>query len=237
MNWKDPDSPNLTDASLRQLLEYTTALQPAANGQSGPATESLLLDLLGRSWSQPGSAGQPTSDADASDSKSGSSGGSMTGGSTGELESLLAPVYRAAAGLTPENAAPTDQYGSSAESLLGLFSNVWGSGLESLLGPIYQVITSLSRQSTPVAATPIRVADPLGRPAIDNWGLAGDSLLTGADYADNGLPRASSAAAPQIVVQVQAIDSSSFLDRSGDIAAALRRAMLETPGLQNEVVD
>lgn len=60
------------------------------------------------------------------------------------------------------------------------------------------------------------------------------------DSAQGGLPRAvrepaSESRSPQITVNVQAMDSQSFLDRSGDIARAVRQAMLESSVL-NDVV-
>jgi|SRR5581483_732445 len=58
------------------------------------------------------------------------------------------------------------------------------------------------------------------------------------DYPQGGLPRAVSTPMPapaQITVQVQAMDSRSFLDHSGDIALAVRQAMLESSVL-NDVV-
>jgi hypothetical protein len=42
--------------------------------------------------------------------------------------------------------------------------------------------------------------------------------------------------APQITVNVQAMDARSFLDRSGDIAAAVREAMLNLNSI-NDVVN
>jgi hypothetical protein len=57
------------------------------------------------------------------------------------------------------------------------------------------------------------------------------------DYAQGSAPRAvtNSVAASQITVQVQAMDSRSFLDHSNDIALAVRQAMLESSVL-NDVV-
>ena len=60
----------------------------------------------------------------------------------------------------------------------------------------------------------------------------------GVDTADGGLPRpqpASASSATQITVQVQAMDSQSFLDHSDDIAQAVRQAMLESSTL-NDVI-
>lgn len=60
----------------------------------------------------------------------------------------------------------------------------------------------------------------------------------GVDTADGGLPRpqpSSSTSSTQITVQVQAMDSQSFLDHSNDIAMAVRQAMLESTTL-NDVI-
>jgi hypothetical protein len=62
----------------------------------------------------------------------------------------------------------------------------------------------------------------------------------GVDSAQGGAPRPVTtermAPAPaQITVQVQAMDSQSFLDHSNDIALAVRRAMLESTVL-NDVI-
>ena len=57
----------------------------------------------------------------------------------------------------------------------------------------------------------------------------------GANFAEGGQARASAAPAAQITVQVQALDSQSFLDHSNDIAMAVRQAMLESSVL-NDVV-
>jgi hypothetical protein len=52
------------------------------------------------------------------------------------------------------------------------------------------------------------------------------------DYTASGLPRAAGSGAPaQVVVQVQAIDSRSFIDHRDEIASAVRQALLESHGL------
>ena len=60
------------------------------------------------------------------------------------------------------------------------------------------------------------------------------------DYGQDGLPRAvqqsGSTYAPQITVQVQAMDSRSFLDHSAEIARAVREAMLNAHSL-NDVLN
>ena len=62
------------------------------------------------------------------------------------------------------------------------------------------------------------------------------------DYAAGGAPRASGsgsgtggAGGSQITVQVQAMDSQSFLDHSDDIAQAVRQAMLQSNVLSDVI--
>ena len=88
---------------------------------------------------------------------------------------------------------------------------------------------------------------------------AGGNGLTGFDYDQFGAPRAYGGAAagqtgapedsassggggsrggpPQITVNVNAMDARSFLDRSGDIAAAVRNAMLNLNSINDVVND
>jgi hypothetical protein len=70
------------------------------------------------------------------------------------------------------------------------------------------------------------------------------SGLADVDYDQSGRPRvvdgggtASAGAAPQITVNVQAMDARSFLDRSTEIAAAVRDAMLHLNSINDVVTD
>ena len=64
---------------------------------------------------------------------------------------------------------------------------------------------------------------------------------SGLDFSQSGTPRVIGSAAPtatqQITVQVQAMDSRSFLDHSQDIAAAVREAMLNMHPLNDVISD
>ena len=62
---------------------------------------------------------------------------------------------------------------------------------------------------------------------------AGGGAPFAVDAAQGGAPRP--VAQTNVTVTVQAMDSQSFLDRSHDIAMAIRRAMLETTVL-NDVI-
>lgn len=66
----------------------------------------------------------------------------------------------------------------------------------------------------------------------------GSSSITSTQYAADGLPRVatpSPARQPQVTVQVQAMDARSFLDRSDDIARAVKEAMLNSHSV-NDVI-
>lgn len=132
------------------------------------------------------------------------------------------------------------QVGSTLQSTLGLATG---------LSPLVTGLLSLfggGGGSQP--AEPTKFSLP---PSITvNAGISEGAPMQafGADYAAGGEPRpipasapvgpqasASSQPAPQITVQVQALDSQSFLDRSQDIALAVRQAMLES-GVLNDVI-
>ena len=67
-------------------------------------------------------------------------------------------------------------------------------------------------------------------------GAAAPGSIFAVDHGQGSVPRAvQQAQAPQVTVQVQALDSQSILDRSGDIAAAVRQAMLES-SILNDVI-
>jgi hypothetical protein len=67
--------------------------------------------------------------------------------------------------------------------------------------------------------------------------LAQQRTIVGADLGQDGRARAVQPAGAQITVNVQAFDSRSFLDRSGDIAAAVREAMLNSHAINDVVSD
>ncbi len=110
-------------------------------------------------------------------------------------------------------------------------------GLGTGLSPLISGLVSLfggGGSSQPTAVTPY--IQPL---AVNlEAGFSGSSAggASGVDYGQGGHPRQVTAAAQQqITVQVMAMDSQSFLDRSNDIAAAVRKAMLETSTLSDVI--
>ena len=86
--------------------------------------------------------------------------------------------------------------------------------------------------------------------AVDFQAAESQGQVSGLDYNQMGTPRsyaaagtggtasgAASGAAPQITFNVQAMDARSFMDRSSDIAAAVRDAMLNLNSINDVVND
>jgi len=119
--------------------------------------------------------------------------------------------------------------GNTLLDVLGL-----GSGLSPLISGLVSLFGGGGGGST-TAVTPYIQPLPINLQAGFSGSSAGGA--SGVDYGEGGLPRQTTAASAQqqITVQVQAMDSQSFLDRSNDIAAAVRKAMLETSTL-NDVI-
>lgn len=124
--------------------------------------------------------------------------------------------------------------GSMGSTLLEVFGA--GLGLSPLISGIASLFSGGGDSATPALT---RFALP---PSIQvNAGVSeSGGPAFAADNPQGGLPRAAPAGGQtrsqaHITVQVQAMDSQSFLDHSGDIARAVRQAMLESSVL-NDVV-
>lgn len=121
------------------------------------------------------------------------------------------------------------QAAKSAGSLLS-----GGLSLSPLLGGLLKLF-GRDKQETPA---PLPVFSLPRSVAVDGSIQAGGtSAITPTQYGQDGLPRVvnSAAARTQVTVQVQAMDSRSFMDRSDDIARAVREAMLNSHSV-NDVI-
>lgn len=155
-----------------------------------------------------------------------------------QLQQLQAAGQSAAESI--QSSSRSNASGSSSGPSIGsTLLDVFGSGLG--LSPLISGLTSLlsggGDSSTPLPLT--RFALP---PSIQVAGGVneGGGQAFAVDNPQGGLPRVAptpgQASSPaQITVQVQAMDSQSFLDHSADIAMAVRQAMLESSVL-NDVV-
>lgn len=146
----------------------------------------------------------------------------------GQLESLVANTQAVIDNTTTKSA------GSAVANVAGgVASSLFGGGL---LGPIVSGLMGLFRgnNSAPTPAPLTKFALP---PKVDYQGGVQGTNTGNVDYGQGGQPRSASPAPSQqlITVNVNAMDSRSFLDHSGDIANAVRRAMLESNSL-NDVI-
>ena len=125
-------------------------------------------------------------------------------------------------------ASTASSAGSSIESVLGI-----GLGLSPLITGLLSLFGG-GGQSAPAPATPYVAPLPIQLNA--GFSSANSGTPFAVSNAQGGQPRPeTSAGATQITVQVQALDSQSFLDHSNDIALAVRQAMLESTVL-NDVI-
>jgi hypothetical protein len=152
-----------------------------------------------------------------------------------ELQSInqtqMASIEAASAGSSskPSGGSTAGSIGSTVLDFLGL-----GSGLGPLISGLVGLFGGGGGSQT-TAVTPYIQPLPINLQAGFSGSSAGGA--SGVNYGEGGQPRQTTAASAQqqITVQVQAMDSQSFLDRSNDIAAAVRKAMLETSTL-NDVI-
>jgi len=133
---------------------------------------------------------------------------------------------------TSSKSGGTSTAGSVGNTLLDVLG--LGSGLRPLFSGWVRLVGGRGGGQT-TTVTPYIQPLPVNLAAGFTGSAAGGA--SGVDYGEGGQPRQTTAAGAQqqITVQVQAMDSQSFLDRSNDIAAAVRKAMLETSTL-NDVI-
>ena len=154
----------------------------------------------------------------------------LTPASEMQAQALLANTQALAENTTAHSA------GGVASALGGIASTLTG-GLLSV-SPILSGIMSLfggGGSSTQPPLTPFYLPPTVNFQEAIAAGPGGPQL-PGADFGQNGQPRTmTQAPAPQITIQVQAMDSRSFMDHSGDIAQAVRDAMLNMHSI-NDVI-
>jgi hypothetical protein len=106
---------------------------------------------------------------------------------------------------------------SSLSPLLGGLLSLFGGGGQALAAPLpYMLPAPMQSQAGLTASAPGQVAP--------------------VSYGETGQPRAQTATtSPQVTIQVNAMDSQSFLDHSDDIAMAVKQAILNSSSL-NDVI-
>jgi hypothetical protein len=153
----------------------------------------------------------------------------------GQTTQVIDAQTQATAANTDALAQGSQGQGSSAgkdvSDALGAASSFLGGGLS--LSPLISLFSSLfgGGQSQPAPLVPFSLPPALNLEST----TSGQSV----DWGENGLPRSAGGSGTnqgqQITVQVQAMDSQSFLDHSDDIAQAVRQAMLNMNSI-NDVI-
>jgi hypothetical protein len=205
--------------------------------------------------------------AAGSQASGGGTGGAAGGQSTSTDQGLTDALTQATQMIdaqTDATSANTDALGvetqtkssssgsSAASDAMSTVSSVLGGGLSLL--PLISIFTSLfggGQAQQPAPLVPYSMP-----PALNLQTTTNDQDVT---YGENGLPKTANqsstnqlaanqqtssqpastgaSSTQQITVQVQAMDSQSFLDHSDDIAQAVRQAMLNMSSLNDVVSD
>ena len=135
-----------------------------------------------------------------------------------------------------QNTSSKSSGSSVASQAGGIAESLFGGALS--LSPILSGIMSLFSGGSNAPSTPMT---PFMLPAPVQYqaGLTGSSSGPVAPVSDGagGQPRAQTTQAPQVTVQVNAMDSQSFLDHSDDIANAVRTALLNSNALGDVISD
>jgi hypothetical protein len=162
---------------------------------------------------------------------------SSTAGALAQLESAALAQAASIAANKPASVTSGTSGGTSATNTAkNMAESVFGGFT---LSPIVRGLMSLfggGGDSSAPASLP-RYTAPY-RISMEGGLTDGASGTVATDYGQYGQPRAISSGTSQaqaVTVNVQAMDSQSFLDRSDDIARAVKRAMLESSSL-NDVV-
>ncbi|MGI8745540.1 MAG: hypothetical protein ACR2NN_23795 [Bryobacteraceae bacterium] len=132
----------------------------------------------------------------------------------------------------------TKTSGTASSSTAGsLLSGIFGSAFS--LSPILEGVLSLFRGSSSQTVQPL-VPFTLP-PSVQYQGgytASNGGQVASVDYGQSGGPRAATPApAANVQIQVNAMDSRSFLDHSDDIARAVRQALLHSNSLNDVITD
>ncbi len=211
----------------------------------GPVAGSLTTSGIGQALAiaMPGTTG---SDGGATGGATATAGQNALSSALTQNTAQLTQVHSTLQGqldsLVANTQALIDNTSKSAGSKVAnaatsVVSSVLGGGL---LGSLFSGLTSIFGGGGSQAPAPLV---KFALPAKVGYEGSLQGTTTGAvDYGQNGQPRSvqpSSPAspAPQVTVNISAMDSRSFLDRSSDIANAVRRAMLESSSLNDVIGD
>jgi len=134
-----------------------------------------------------------------------------------------------------QNTSTKGSGGSSvAGTIGGVASDLLGGGLG--LPPIVTGLMSIfggGGSAVSTASTPFKLPNSVQY----NTGLTGSGAVVPVDYGQSGQARPQSNTASQVTIQVNAMDSRSFLDHSDEIAQAVKQAILNSNSLNDVIAD
>ena len=236
------------DAVFAQAADAEMPLPAMDGNPREESNSSPALETVSRALSQvmePRAAGDSSSQSAA-----GSSGEAVNTGFMAAWEHVVDGSYHPPASVQTQGQADS---GSTIGSIVtGFFES--GLGLAPLIGGLMNLFGGVGGSSAPPPLVKYEMPRSINFEAADTGPGIVDS-----DYDQMGMARlyteapdgfiassnapaipaggpGNSTAAPQITVNVQAMDARSFLDRSSDIAEAVRQAMLNLSSL-NDVVN
>jgi hypothetical protein len=137
--------------------------------------------------------------------------------------------------LTQSTTSKTSSGSSVGSTVASAASSFLGGGLSSLSPLISGLLSLFGGGGGQTLAVPAPFMLP--SPVQSNAGLTASApgQVVPVSYGDTGQPRAQSNTSQQVTVQVNAMDSQSFLDHSDDIANAVKQAILNSNSL-NDVI-
>ena len=161
----------------------------------------------------------------------------------GQQIAQLQSAYQQQVNLIAENTQAIQgntsaQSGHSTGSVIGhAASSLFGGGALGFLSPLISGIASLfgGGSSTPAALPIYTPPSPVSLNAVISAPVPQSPAVASPVPATS--PAGHQASAPQITVNVSAIDSQSFMDRSNDIASAVRAAMLNMHPINDVVAE
>jgi hypothetical protein len=213
-------------------------LLPASS--AGSASRSDLLGQLAASTGSGGGAAGGSSVTGLAQSSSSDITDQLTSLTT-QISSLtsiqqsqISALQDNTQALTQSTTSKTNSGSSVGSTVASGASSFLGGGLSSL-SPLISGLLSLFGGGGQTLAVPAPFMLP--SPVQSNAGLTASApgQVVPVSYGDTGQPRGQSNTSPQITIQVNAMDSQSFLDHSDDIANAVKQAILNSNSL-NDVI-
>lgn len=226
---------NKTEERLLSLFNEAAGASRVAAGPEPAEAESAHANLAAESSSTKSAGFDPSQETGPGQSYSGDSGSSRSntasGDSGGGLTSFASSLFGGALGLVPLIGGLFSLFGGESKQQQPVFEK-------------YQMPSSISFEAAESHGQLVNSDyGQMGLPRLyesseEATAPAGSTTAAAGPPSDNGsIGRPSAAAQPQISVNVQAMDAQSFMSYSGEIAKAVREAMLNLSSLNDVVTD